>query len=614
MRDLAGFVKTRHAILELKPNQKTNWLSFALSKHLLGEFGSAIEIIDIYLDTLRDEDKSINNLSNLNTSNDDEDEDDNGEKDDNDDKDEDDNDKDDNDNDNGSKNEDGNENGTTDNNDDTAKKGKGKNKDLIINEEFKCNFESSELALYKNLLLREKVEQQYYNQNTSQSDKTSPDESQESPSESQESQESSSPSTINYEEPYNHLLSIEHLIRDKYSYLQTRAYYQLHLQKFDEAKRTYHQLFHDYGSTEDYSIHSGYMCCLLELDSDKIHSFYSLLKSENGSTSRNSNSGTGNNVGIHGARTLATILPLSSEQKDTLLKGYDTLVTEFTKSPTIQRIPLTLLDYQSDQWKAKIQSYIQRQLKRGVPSLGSDLASLFLIEKSLDSTGSTGSTTGSYYAIATDSCDVETHPIYEYISNLVDEYIDSLEQTSKFPKTTNGDESASDNAEEEPPSTLLWTWYLRAILYELAGQYSKAIDNTKKCLEQTPTAVDVYELQGRLYDLAGDINMAVSSTDEGRKLDKQDRYINNQTVKYLLRAGKEKEALDTIALFTRHESDPEQNIFDMQCYWYEMELGDCLRKRGNLGKALKKYSKYMSAFTWCLYILITSYTTATFFF
>ena len=164
----------------------------------------------------------------------------------------------------------------------------------------------------------------------------------------------------------------------------------------------------------------------------------------------------------------------------------------------------------------------------------------------------------------------------------------SLEQTSKFP----GNDDDNNDA-LEPPSTLLWTWYLRAVMYDSIGQYSKAIEMTTKCLKQTPTAVDVYELQGKIYKNAGDINKAVSSTNEGRLLDKQDRYINNQTVKYLLQAGNEKEALETMALFTRHENDPEQNIFDMQCYWYEMELGHCLWKKGDLGKALKKFSKYL---------------------
>merc|ERR1712038_464875 len=37
MRDLAGFIMTRLTILDVKPNQKMNWLTLALAKHLLGD-------------------------------------------------------------------------------------------------------------------------------------------------------------------------------------------------------------------------------------------------------------------------------------------------------------------------------------------------------------------------------------------------------------------------------------------------------------------------------------------------------------------------------------------------------------------------------------------------
>lgn len=473
MRDLQGFAKTRHAILELNPNQKTNWLTFALSKHLCGNIDEAINIIDIYLDTL--DEASI---------------------------------------------------------------------------EFKSNYESSELALYKNMLICEKVEQQHDLQNDLAVNNTN---------------------HVDYNEPYQHLKTIEHLIKDKYSYLMKKAFYQLQLKEFDKAKHTYLQIFQTFGSTEDYSVHSGYMISLLQLDSHVISSYYKLLNHYKYKQD------------LGGARTIATILPLlTQEQKTTLYDAYTTvLLDKYPKSHAVQRIPLTLLEHTSDEWKQRIETYMQKQLVRGVPSLGSDLASLFLIEQPIDDDNYQGTAVDSLYMIASDPYDIISHPIYKAVSDIVDTYITSLEQRSAFPK--NGDSTA------EPPSTLLWTWYLRAVLYDLTGQYSKAIEMTSKCLEQTPTAVDVYELQGKIYKNAGDIDKAVSSTDEGRLLDKQDRYINNQTVKYLLQAGKESEALETMALFTRHESDPEQNIFDMQCYWYEMELGHCLWKKGDLGKALKKF-------------------------
>ncbi len=508
IRDLTGFAQTKHTILELKPNQKTNWLGFALSKHLNGQIEEAINVIDIYLDTLKQDCEA--NGGNIHD-----------------------------------------------------------------NSEFQSNYESSELALYKNMLICEKLELQ------------------------QEKEEMQNISWMDYKEPYDHLLSVEHLIKDKYSFLQSKARYQLYMGQFNDAKNTYLELFDTFGATEDYNIHSGYMCCILKLDSQKIYSFHSLLEQYSSKKL------------LHGARSLPSIVPLTNEQKDTLYQEYVYNLTKlYPKSHAIRRMPLTLLHHESDEWKARIESYIQRQLIRGVPSLGSDIASLFLVENEIHTATSSGadrdSVFNSYYVIAKDPSDILSNPIYTFCSNLIDGYITSLESQSKFPKEIS-DTNNSDNGNKDiqPPSTLLWTWYLRAELYDLTGQYEEGINLTTKCLNQTPTAVDIYELQGKLYDHAGDIEKAVSATNEGRLLDKQDRYINNQTVKYLLRAGNEKEALETMALFTRHESDPEKNIKDMQCYWYEMELGKCLKKKGELGKALKKFSKYFPRIQF-LYISLKS--------
>ncbi|CAM9959150.1 unnamed protein product [Ectocarpus fasciculatus] len=46
-------------------------------------------------------------------------------------------------------------------------------------------------------------------------------------------------------------------------------------------------------------------------------------------------------------------------------------------------------------------------------------------------------------------------------------------------------------------------------------------------------------------------------------LDKADRYMNSKATKYLPRAGQISKAEQTIAIFTRHEGDPEHNLFEM---------------------------------------------------
>jgi peptide alpha-N-acetyltransferase len=311
------------------------------------------------------------------------------------------------------------------------------------------------------------------------------------------------------------------------------------------------------GLTEDYATHAGIMCAVLRIMDPSILSAALSLQG--------------------GMETLATIMPLSSEQRLLLLPFYlDTLATLYPKSNTISRIPLTLL--QGEQLKYALDDYCRKNLTKGVPSLGYDLSSLFLTQM------------GHRMILVKDPADIRVHPTYLLISQLVDSYIITLENDSRFPSKLTGSFMVEYN---QPPSVLLWTFYLRSVLHELAGEYTQAMAFAEKCLQHTPTAVDMYELMGRLRKAAGDIHGAADILDTGRGLDKQDRYINNLTTLYLLQANRDDEALERISLFTRHESPPEKNIFDMQCIWYELEVAACYFRKGLYGKSLKKYSTFM---------------------
>lgn len=429
MRDLSGFVVTRHTILTLKPNNKINWLSFALAKHLSGDLSGAVSVIDIYLGTLSED-----------------------------------------------------------------------------SPELERGFESSELAMYRNAILGEM-----------------PD---------------------NSKAALVHLEECKNLVVDEGSWLIEKGMYQLKLASYNDAKESFILLFKR-GSTDDYRVHSGYMCALLELDWETCDAALKL-------------GGTG---------TVVTMMPLTGEQRQKVLDAYqEDLASLLPRCRALQRIRLTLLV--GNELEKGIDSYCREKIKKGVPSLGSDLSALFLTEKD------------GMYVRVDDPVDVKNHPIFDMIVRLVDGYISSLLSCSKF---------CGEEESEESPSSILWAWYLRALLHEMSGEYPEAVALADKCLEHTPTAVDMYELKARLLKGAGDIEAAVDCLDKGRELDKQDRYINNQTTKYMLQAGREKEALDRISLFTRHEGNPEQNLYDMQCTWYELELAACLARKAEWGRSLKKY-------------------------
>jgi tetratricopeptide (TPR) repeat protein len=375
--------------------------------------------------------------------------------------------------------------------------------------ELERGFESSELALYRNMILSE-----------------IPD---------------------NYREALRDLSKCEKVVVDRTAWLMTRAKYELLLAKFKAAKETFALLF-DRGMTEDYRVHSGYMAAILELDEEGCKAALS----------------------GRGMETVATIRQLDPSQKQLLLDEYrGNLSATYPRSPAVQRIQLTLLE--GEELQSALDAYCRKRLSKGMPSLCSDVAELVTLERD-----------GKLDAVI-DPADMRPHPLYKMLVDLAEGYIDSLTSGSKF---------SPDDDKDEPPSTILWALYLRAGLHELAGEYSEGIALLDKCIEHTPTAVDVYELKARLLKAAGDMPSAVECVDAGRELDKQDRYINNQTTKYMLQAGMEETALKRIAMFTKHEGDPEQNLYDMQCSWYELELAECLAKKKKWGRSLKKFGKY----------------------
>lgn len=348
----------------------------------------------------------------------------------------------------------------------------------------------------------------------------------------------------NTREALDHLETCKPIVVDRSSWLTSKARYQLKLGQYEAAKETTFEMFKR-GMTENCRVHSLYMCALLELDGQICDEAWQLP----------------------GTRTVASMIPLTAEQKQKALDGYQSDVfPEYGKSAAVTRIPLNLVE--GDRFRKSVDVFMRKGLVKGVPSLCREISSFFLLEK------------GGRYEIATDPMDVVEHETFKLVVEVVDGYVNCLKENSKL---------LADDEFEEPPSTELWVWYLRAGLHELAGEYDAGIELLDKCIEHTPTAVDLYELRGRLLRSAGDLKAAVDTLDKGRDLDRQDRYINNQTTKYMLEAGMETEALDRISMFTKHEGNPEANLYDMQCSWYELGLASCYANKQLWGKALRKY-------------------------
>ena len=214
---------------------------------------------------------------------------------------------------------------------------------------------------------------------------------------------------------------------------------------------------------------------------------------------------------------LATLRPLLEEEHTTLSTPYGSggggttegdgggLATKYPRSAAIKRIHLILLPHAGEEFKSAVGAYCQRQIIKSVPSLGSDLSSMYLMEE-VKPDGQTR------YTLAKNPVDVKSHPIHGILVDLVDlvdSYITSLTSNNTFPnnKTT--------KTEQHPPSVLLWTWYLRANLHEQVAEYANGISLIDKCIDHTPTAVDFYELKSRLLELGGDTREAANVVDTG---------------------------------------------------------------------------------------------------
>ncbi|RHY97196.1 hypothetical protein DYB35_001707, partial [Aphanomyces astaci] len=224
---------------------------------------------------------------------------------------------------------------------------------------------------------------------------------------------------------------------------------------------------------------------------------------------------------------------LSAHEVSTLLAVY-----EGHASPTYGRLALDLLSGAA--LEGPLDAYLRRGLVKGIPSLGSDIKALYTVPAK-----------------------------HALLSKLVATYLSEEATTS--------------------PSEWVWRLYLAAQHFDRIKDISQALVYIDRCLQHTPTVLEFYQKKAVILKHAGDYNAAATVVDQGRQLDLADRYINNKTTKYLLRANRIAQAEDTIALFTRHEGDPQQNLYDMQCMWYELAAGAAQFRQLHAGPALKKF-------------------------
>ncbi|KAJ7522001.1 hypothetical protein O6H91_19G078300 [Diphasiastrum complanatum] len=230
-----------------------------------------------------------------------------------------------------------------------------------------------------------------------------------------------------------------------------------------------------------------------------------------------------------------------------LVELYKELAELYPQSSAVKRIPLDFLE--EGAFKFAVDVYVRPFLRKGVPSLFTDLRPLY------------------------------KHPgKADIIDELLTQIEFSLRSTGTFPSSL----------EQESPSTILWVLFLLAQHFDQRRQFDIALEKINEAIRHTPTAIDLYLIKGRIMKHAGDALVASSLADEARSMDLSDRYLNSDCVKRMLQADQVELAEKTALLFTK-EGDQHNNLYDMQCIWYELASGDSHFRQGALGKALKKY-------------------------
>ncbi|OJZ92368.1 hypothetical protein ASPFODRAFT_28139 [Aspergillus luchuensis CBS 106.47] len=242
---------------------------------------------------------------------------------------------------------------------------------------------------------------------------------------------------------------------------------------------------------------------------------------------------------------------------------YDSWVEKFPRGDAARRIPLEFLE--GDDFKQAADAYLQRMLKKGVPSLFANIKSLYSNPAKRDT-----------------------------VQELVEGYVATTPQSNGSAEGQSG----ADNTEFLSSSYYFLAQHYN---YHLSRDLSKAMENVDKALELSPKVVEYQLTKARIYKHYGNLEKAAEEMEKARLLDEKDRHINSKAAKYQLRNNENDKALDNMSKFTRNETvgGAMGDLHEMQCVWYLTEDGEAYLRQKKLGLALKRFHAVYNIFdTW----------------
>ncbi|OJJ49399.1 hypothetical protein ASPZODRAFT_1468944 [Penicilliopsis zonata CBS 506.65] len=241
---------------------------------------------------------------------------------------------------------------------------------------------------------------------------------------------------------------------------------------------------------------------------------------------------------------------------------YDSWVDKNPRGDAPRRIPLDFLE--GDDFKQAADTYLQRMLRKGVPSLFANIKTLYANPSKRD---------------------IVQELVEGYASGNVE-----LQSNGSADKQANGDNKYFEAS----------TYYFLAqhYNYHLSRDLTKATEYVDKAIELTPKSVEYLMTKARIWKHQGDLGKAAETMEQARLLDEKDRYINSKAAKYQLRNDENDKALDNMSKFTRNETvgGALGDLHEMQCVWYLTEDGESYLRQKKLALALKRFHAVYNIF------------------
>jgi N-alpha-acetyltransferase 15/16, NatA auxiliary subunit len=259
---------------------------------------------------------------------------------------------------------------------------------------------------------------------------------------------------------------------------------------------------------------------------------------------------------------------IESEGPQALKKFYDEWAEKNPRGDAARRIPLDFLE--GDEFREAADKYLQRMLRKGVPSTFANMKNLYS-----DSTKK------------------------EIVQELVEGYASGTLQSQANGSVETKDDEKKSHSELYPLFQPFTLYFLaQHYNYHVSRDLSKAMKYIDEALSLSEKSVDFHMTKARIWKHLGDVSKAAETMDKARSLDDRDRYINSKCAKYQLRNNESDKALDTMSKFTRNETvgGPLGDLHEMQCVWYLTEDAESYARQKKLGLSLKRCHSILNIF------------------